>query len=109
MTWDIQTFANHPSQAMSKRVGPDNNPNPQPKHQKENGHGRGRHGRKQHHHNDRDQQYGGGGYSGVSGGPPPMDYSSLARPEPVAVATPPAVPGFGFSFAAQSNGQNPYR
>lgn len=95
---------------MSKRVGPDNNtqPNNHNNHKKEN-HGRGRHGRKNHQHNDRDQQYTGTGYSGVSGGPPPMDYSSLARPEPVAVATPPAVPGFGFSFTSQTNGQPPYR
>ncbi|KAI5368203.1 putative RNA recognition motif domain, CID domain, RNA-binding domain superfamily [Septoria linicola] len=99
---DIEIGAGVSSKAMSKRVGPDNNP--QPKHQKEGGR---RHGRKQHQHNDRDQQY--GGYSGVSGGPPAIDYGSFARPEPVAVATPPAVPGFGFSFAPQGNGQNPYR
>ncbi|PIA98743.1 Rpb7-binding protein seb1 [Cercospora beticola] len=103
---DIEIGAGVSSKAMSKRVGPDHNP--QPKHHKEGGHGRGRHGRKHHQHNDRDNQYG-GGYSGVSGGPPAIDYGAIARPEPVAVATPPAVPGFGFSFAPQANNQNPYR
>jgi protein NRD1 len=78
---------------MSKRVGPDNNPG---KRQKDD---RGRHGRKGGDR-DRDNQQ---SYA-YNQGPPPMDYGSYARPEPVAVATPPAVPGFGFTL-----GQPPYR
>ena len=50
-----------------------------------------------------------GNYSGVSGGGPHQapqqmesyGYDRLARPEPVAVATPPAVPTFGFSLPGQ--------
>ncbi|KAF7195684.1 Protein NRD1 [Pseudocercospora fuligena] len=91
---DIEIGAGVSSKAMSKRVGPDNNP--QPKKQKEDRGGRRNKG------GDRDQGY--GGYSGVTGGPPAMDYG-YARPEPVAVATPPAVPGFGFSLLPPGSGQ----
>ncbi|EME86305.1 uncharacterized protein MYCFIDRAFT_161926 [Pseudocercospora fijiensis CIRAD86] len=93
---DIEIGAGVSSKAMSKRVGPENNP--QPKKQKEDR--GGRHGRNKG--GDRDQGY--GGYSGVTGGPPAMDYG-YARPEPVAVATPPAVPGFGFSLLPPGSGQ----
>ncbi|SMY21071.1 unnamed protein product [Zymoseptoria tritici ST99CH_1A5] len=107
---DIEIGAGVSSKAMSKRVGPDQVPSNK-RNREDRG---GRHGK----HNKgggggggggggRDQDYG-GGYSGVSGGPPPQ-FGYMARPEPVAVATPPAVPGFGFSLGLPSNSQNTYR
>lgn len=100
---DIEIGAGVSSKAMSKRVGPDTGP-PAKRHRDG-----GRHGK--HHkgggHHGGDQGY--GGYSGVTGGPPPMDPYNYARPEPVAVATPPAVPGFGFNLGLPTNGQNTYR
>lgn len=103
---DIEIGAGVSSKAMSKRVGPENNA--PAKRQREDGGGGGgrRHGKKHQGGGGGgggggDQGY--GGYSGVTGGPPAMDpYAYAARPEPVAVATPPAVPGFGFSFLPQS-------
>ncbi|KAK5155427.1 hypothetical protein LTS14_005688 [Recurvomyces mirabilis] len=86
-----------------------------------NGHGHGHHGGKQgkrhKKHNDFDRQpadsYGnGGGYGGgqaigggQQGGAQIMESYGYARPlirqEPVAVATPPSVPTFGFSLPGQ--------
>ncbi|KAK5727880.1 hypothetical protein LTR17_012423 [Elasticomyces elasticus] len=102
---DIEIGAGVSSKAMSKRVLPtDAAPQSQPtaKRQKE-----GKHHHKKHHHNDYDREPNAnyGGYSGVSGGPPQQmesyGYERLVRPEPVAVATPPAVPTFGFSLPGQ--------
>lgn len=90
---DIEIGAGVSSKAMSKRVMPDSGP--PSKRQKEE-----RRGKKQQH-NDYDAGYGAGGYSGVTGGggaPMAMEAYGYARPEPVAVATPPAVPTFGFSL-----------
>ncbi|EME47566.1 hypothetical protein DOTSEDRAFT_50941 [Dothistroma septosporum NZE10] len=103
---DIEIGAGVSSKAMSKRVGPENNA--PAKRQREDGGGGGgrRHGKKHHGGGGGagggDQGY--GGYSGVTGGglPAMEPYAYVARPEPVAVATPPAVPGFGFSFLPQN-------
>lgn len=102
---DIEIGAGVSSKAMSKRVGPDGAQHGGGggggggKHQNKHdgGHGHGHHGGKNrrggrfHHHNRDDV---GGGYAGM----PPGGYQQVVRPEPVAVATPPAVPGFGFSL-----------
>ncbi|KAI7292118.1 hypothetical protein KC315_g19552 [Hortaea werneckii] len=106
---------------MSKRVMPDAGPPSKRQREEEGGgghhhgggggrgHGGGKKG-KRHHQHDYDaqpaQNY--GGYSGVTGGAPmPMEAYGYARPEPVAVATPPAVPTFGFSLPGQ--GGPPYQ
>lgn len=98
---DIEIGAGVSSKAMSKRVAPDGGPqqggNKQHHSKHEGGHhgghggGKGRRGGRFHHHNRDDV---GGGYAGM----PPGGYQQVVRPEPVAVATPPAVPGFGFSL-----------
>lgn len=109
---DIEIGAGVSSKAMSKRVGPDNAP--PPKRQREGGrhgkHNKGGHGGHGGHGGGGNQDY--GSYSGANGGPPPQ-YAFMARPEPVAVATPPAVPGFGFSLGGlgipPSGGNSSYR
>ncbi|KAF2718572.1 hypothetical protein K431DRAFT_296842 [Polychaeton citri CBS 116435] len=93
---DIEIGAGVSSKAMSKRVVPDGGP-----------HAGKRDSKKQRH------RYGGGARDDAVAGYPQMDGSAMARPqqqmesygyarpvnpEPVAVATPPAVPGFGFNF-----------
>lgn len=101
---DIEIGAGVSSKAMSKRVAPDGGQHGGNKHHNkhEGGHGgghgghgghggKGRRGGRFHHHNRDDV---GGGYGGM----PPGGYQQVVRPEPVAVATPPAVPGFGFSL-----------
>jgi protein NRD1 len=103
---DIEIGAGVSSKAMSKRVAPDGGQQQQggqqgggggkQHHNKhDGGHhhggGKGRRGGRFHHHNRDDV---GGGYAGM----PPGGYQQVVRPEPVAVATPPAVPGFGFSL-----------
>lgn len=104
---DIEIGAGVSSKAMSRRVVPNDGHPPQQNHQNQNqnhGHEHGghrggnKHGgkggkkdRKWHHHNRDDV---GGGYGNA---PPPGGFP-LVKPEPVAVATPPAVPGFGFSL-----------
>lgn len=95
---DIEIGAGVSSKAMSKRVMPD--AGPPAKRQREDrprGGGGGR-------NKEQDGGYGAGGYSGVSGGQqamPMMEAYGYARPEAVAVATPPAVPTFGFSLPGQ--------
>ncbi|KAI6789304.1 hypothetical protein KC332_g18063 [Hortaea werneckii] len=118
---DIEIGAGVSSKAMSKRVMPDAGPPSKRQREEEGGsghhhgggggrgHGGGKKG-KRHHQHDYDaqpaQNY--GGYSGVTGGAPmPMEAYGYARPEPVAVATPPAVPTFGFSLPGQ--GGPPYQ
>lgn len=106
---DIEIGAGVSSKAMSKRVGPDNAP--APKRQREGRHGKhNKGGNRDGGHGGASQDY--GSYSGATGGPPPQ-YGYMARPEPVAVATPPAVPGFGFSLGGlgipPTSGSNPYR
>jgi len=93
---DIEIGAGVSSKAMSKRVAPDGVPMGNKHHKHDGGHhggggGKGRRGGRFHHHNRDDV---GGGYGGM----PPGGYQQVVRPEPVAVATPPAVPGFGFSL-----------
>jgi protein NRD1 len=93
---DIEIGAGVSSKAMSKRVAPDGAPMGNKHHNHEGGGhrgggGKGRRGGRFHHHNRDDV---GGGYGGM----PPGGYQQVVRPEPVAVATPPAVPGFGFSL-----------
>lgn len=103
---DIEIGAGVSSKAMSRRVGPDAGPASGAKRPRDDSGQRRDRGR-------RHDENGGYGYSGVSGGsqPPPqyqpmqMEYGYV-RPEPVAVATPPAVPGFGFSLPG---GQPGYR
>lgn len=120
---DIEIGAGVSSKAMSKRVMPNdsgppathnnsnNNNHNHKRHKEDKRHGH--HGGKRARHNDYDgkaaaaEQY--GGYGGPQGyvpqqGPVQMEsygYERLARPEPVAVATPPAVPTFGFSLPGQ--------
>ncbi|QIX01601.1 hypothetical protein AMS68_007118 [Peltaster fructicola] len=86
---DIEIGAGVSSKAMSKRVAPDGT--------QLNRQGKDRGGRR---HNDRDRAPRGGGRGGddVQMGGMPMEAYGYARPEPVAVATPPAVPGFGFTL-----------
>jgi len=101
---DIEIGAGVSSKAMSKRVMPD--AGPPSKRQREEGGGGGRKNKHHHKHNDYDAAAtsGYGGYSGVTGGVPmAMEAYGYTRPEPVAVATPPAVPTFGFSLP-QSGG-----
>ncbi|EMC96713.1 hypothetical protein BAUCODRAFT_486997 [Baudoinia panamericana UAMH 10762] len=113
---DIEIGAGVSSKAMSKRVMPEAGP-PSNKRQKEDKRhgGGGGGGKKQQHDYDREPAGAayGGGYSGITGaGVQPMQmesygYERLARQEPVAVATPPAVPTFGFSLP--HSGQGGYR
>lgn len=99
---DIEIGAGVSSKAMSKRIGPDNAPSSK-RHHREDQH-RGR----KHKGHDRDGQYAGG--YGNGGSPPQIDPYQYARPEPVAVATPPAVPGFGFNLGSlSSSGSNTFR
>ncbi|KAK1822120.1 hypothetical protein LTR12_003466 [Friedmanniomyces endolithicus] len=102
---DIEIGAGVSSKAMSKRVLPESGlpPPPSAKRQKEGV----KHHRKQQHDYDREPGSNYGGYSGVTGGAPPQPmesygYDRLVRQEAVAVATPPAVPTFGFSLPGQS-------
>lgn len=96
---DIEIGAGVSSKAMSKRIAPDGGHQGgggggKQHHKHDGGHhhgGKGRRGGRFHHHNRDDV---GGGYGGM----PPGGYQQVVRPEPVAVATPPAVPGFGFSL-----------
>lgn len=112
---DIEIGAGVSSKAMSRRVMPDGGGGGGREEHHSGGRDRrnggggggGHHGGgkgkkgKGHYHNDRDKgeisgagwTYGGDGAYGGAGG-----YGG--RPEPVAVATPPAVPGFGFNFGA---------
>lgn len=105
---DIEIGAGVSSKAMSKRVVPDSGPPTSNKRQKEEGGGGGG-GKKHHHHHhhkkqhDYDRDVSGYGQPGVYGGttggaPMLMEAYGYHRPEPVAVATPPAVPTFGFSL-----------
>lgn len=100
---DIEIGAGVSSKAMSKRVGPDMAGHG--RRQREDRGGGGRHGRNK----GGDHGHGGGGGGGgghAFGGQQGMESYNYARPEPVAVATPPAVPGFGFSLGLpQGNGQ----
>ena len=124
---DIEIGAGVSSKAMSKRAGPEHTGSGQHHQQQgkrqrdDHGH-HGGHGGHGHGHGSRkekkqryfdqpppqqaQQQQGGGyGYGGVSGGHGqggPMEAYGYARPEPVAVATPPAVPGFGLPFPGSS-------
>lgn len=98
---DIEIGAGVSSKAMSKRIGPDGGHSQKRRGDGEHG------GRHKKNKGGPDQGYG-GGYSGIQGGAPAMDYGFVpTRPEPVAVATPPAVPGFGFNLGLP--GQNPYQ
>ena len=101
---DIEIGAGVSSKAMSKRVlPPDQQQAGMPskrQHREEGGSQRGRERKRQMH--GQDSGYGGsegGGYGGARQ-PVPMQMEAYgyARPEPVAVATPPAVPGFGFAL-----------
>jgi protein NRD1 len=105
---DIEIGAGVSSKAMSKRVGPDMSGQPTKRQRDDRAGGQGpggRHGGG--HHNNRnkggDHAYGNGGGAG-NGQQPPINPYSYARPEPVAVATPPAVPGFGFSLNLPQSG-----
>lgn len=107
---DIEIGAGVSSKAMSKRVVPDSGPPTSNKRQKEEGGGGGGSNKKHHHHHhhhkkqhDYDRDVSGYGQGGVYGGnatgaPMLMEAYGYQRPEPVAVATPPAVPTFGFSL-----------
>lgn len=110
---DIEIGAGVSSKAMSKRTGPEHTGHGghQHKRQRDDGHHGGGHhgGRKEKKQRYFDQQaqhqqqgQGNYGYSGVNGGQNAgggqMEAYGYARPEPVAVATPPAVPGFGLPF-----------
>ncbi|KAF2478656.1 hypothetical protein BDY17DRAFT_328184 [Neohortaea acidophila] len=107
---DIEIGAGVSSKAMSRRVMPDASGA---------GAGGGKRGRGDDGGQRRDNNRGakrhddggaGYGYSGVSGGPPQlMEQYGYVRPEPVAVATPPAVPGFGFTLPGSGGGQPAYR
>lgn len=117
---DIEIGAGVSSKAMSKRVMPDAGPPSNKRQHRDEGRnnnnsggsrgGGGGGGRRQ----DGQQGGGYGGYGGYSGGgampqqPPPvpmqMEAYGYARPEPVAVATPPAVPGFGGFALPQAGG-----
>lgn len=104
---DIEIGAGVSSKAMSKRVGPDSGHHAGKRNREERG---GRHGGGHGKHKGGDHGYG-GGFSGFSSantaplaGQQAVDPYAYARPEPVAVATPPAVPGFGFSILPQGNG-----
>ncbi|CAK3804146.1 hypothetical protein AC579_480 [Lecanosticta acicola] len=100
---DIEIGAGVSSKAMSAKIANPGHGHSQKRQREDREHG-GRHKKNK----GGDQGYG-GGYSGVSGGPSPADYGYLpTRPEPVAVATPPAVPGFGFNFGLP-NGQNGFQ
>jgi protein NRD1 len=96
---DIEIGAGVSSKAMSKRVGPENNA--QGGRQRQYGGERNQGG----NGGGRKRYDGGGQYVGYGGGmasqppqPMQMEQYGYARPEPVAVATPPAVPGFGFTL-----------
>jgi protein NRD1 len=105
---DIEIGAGVSSKAMSKRVGPDMS-GQQSKRQRDDrnggggGGGGGRHGGGGNHNNHRNKG-GDHGYGGNGNGQQPVNPYSYARPEPVAVATPPAVPGFGFSLGGLQGG-----
>lgn len=106
---DIEIGAGVSSKAMSKRVLPENMPQ-SAKRQRDDGNAQRRDNRVKRQ-NDGGSGLGyGTGYSGVTGGQatvhqPPMQMEAYGytRPEPVAVATPPAVPGFGFALPGQPN------
>lgn len=109
---DIEIGAGVSSKAMSKRVLPEQGqPNSNKRqHREEGGQHRDR-GRNERKRGQMQDEYG-GGYSGVSGGGAPpqpmpmqMEHYGYARPEPVAVATPPAVPGFGGFTLPGASGQ----
>lgn len=103
---DIEIGAGVSSKAMSKRVLPESGTQGGTKRQRDDS------GQRKDRTHKR-QNDGGYGYSGVSGGPPPpmqMEAYGYVRPEPVAVATPPAVPGFaGFGYTLPGGGQPTYR
>ncbi|KAK5136473.1 hypothetical protein LTR08_003118 [Meristemomyces frigidus] len=107
---DIEIGAGVSSKAMSKRVMPDSGP-PSKRQREDGGGGRGKKGR-QHQQQSQQHEYE-GGYGGMMGGgggggqPMAMEAYGYMRPEPVAVATPPQVPNFGFSLP--SNGGQTYR
>ena len=106
---DIEIGAGVSSKAMSKRVGPENAA-PAKRQQRDERDRGGARPNRQGGGGGRHEQGVGGGYSGVTGGPPAVESYGYARPEPVAVATPPAVPGFGFSLGLPpANGQGNYR
>lgn len=103
---DIEIGAGVSSKAMSKRVDPDTGAPNNKRHNRDDRGGRHKGG----HRHDGGHHGGNQGYGGANGGgaPPPMPAYGYARPEPVAVATPPAVPTFGFSLAPTST-QPPFR
>lgn len=113
---DIEIGAGVSSKAMSKRVLPDtsaaahtggNSGGKRQRDESGGGGGQQRRDRNKRHHNDGGY---GGGYGGAAMPQPPMQMEAYgyARPEPVAVATPPAVPGFGFALPG-AGGQQTYR
>ncbi|KAK3719608.1 hypothetical protein LTR37_004145 [Vermiconidia calcicola] len=116
---DIEIGAGVSSKAMSKRVLPEGVGQQQQhgfasggkRQHRDDGGGQQRKERKRN--NDGGAGGSGGGYGGGYGGQQvqqqlPMEAYGYARPEPVAVATPPAVPGFG-GFALPGAGQGGYR
>jgi len=105
---DIEIGAGVSSKAMSRRVVPDAG-GPPGKRQRE--HPRDRRNNKEPESGYYGNAAGGyGGTVGAGGGRAamPMEAYGYARPEPVAVATPPAVPTFGFSLPG-AGGQGSYR
>nr|POE93002.1 rpb7-binding protein seb1 [Quercus suber] len=105
---DIEIGAGVSSKAMSKRVLPDTGPPTANKRPKDNKHK----GKYEHRHHDRDRES--SGFSGYTGVPPTaapqhMEAYGYPRPEPVVVATPPAVPTFGFSLPSMNGSTGAYR
>ena len=124
---DIEIGAGVSSKAMSKRNAPEttggqgyqnqnqHHHNQNKRQRDDHGHHHGHHGgsrreKKQRYFDqqrENQQQQGGYGYGGGHGGgqgPQQMEAYGYARPEPVAVATPPAVPGFGLPFPGTGQG-----
>jgi protein NRD1 len=111
---DIEIGAGVSSKAMSKRVLPESGPvganKRQHRDEQRNGGNGGNGGNRDRRRYEGNGGYGGAGYGGQPVPPQPVQmehYGYARQPEPVAVATPPAVPGFG--FALPGAGQGGYR
>jgi len=95
---DIEIGAGVSSKAMSKRVLPEVG-GQQAGNKRQRDDGGPRKDQRQQQQRERPNE-GGYGYSGVSGQPTQMESYGYLRSEPVNVATPPQVPGFGFGLPA---------
>ena len=93
---DIEIGAGVSSKAMSKRVLPEVG-GQQAGNKRQRDDGGQRKDQRQQQQRERPTE-GGYGYSGVSGQPMQMESYGYLRSEPVNVATPPQVPGFGFGL-----------